>query len=208
MFRLKIGFIFAGLLAAAALSAAPASAFFEAEKGTQLSGEVVKANIAKGGEFVYQAGTAQIVKCPTTSPTIKWSLQTKSNEQQKVFVEWGNECILEIAGTKLAAVVSNSELEVLSPEKGHKEYTQLKGSNLLTTTVKAAGCEITVSNGSENHNLGFTEQINGTGFEETVKVNTTGVTATHKGAMCLGGTPSHTGELKGVEFQLKGQKQT
>ncbi len=61
-----------------------------------------------------------------------------------------------------------------------------------------------------NQGLKKVAQENLTGFEELVKVNTTGITASEKamGVGCGLKTTSTTGELKGVEFKVKGQKQT
>lgn len=206
MSRLKIGLLVSGALAIMALSATPAFALFEAEK--QLQGQIANSEITKGGEFVYEPGKG-IVKCPTKSPTIRWYLQAPKSSSQQYKIEWGSECKALIAGTELAATISPSKLEVKSPGSGAKAYTELLGTNKIATEVKTASCTIIVPGEPSNKELKKTEQENLTGFEELIKVNTTGVTAEKtKNALCPLLASTSAAELKGVEFKLKGQKQT
>lgn len=209
MQRIKTGLIVSGMLAIMALSAAPAFAQFEAEK--QLQGTVSNTEIIHGGEFVYEAPNKGIVKCPPKSPTIRWYLQSKSSSVQQYKIEWGSECEAEIAGNLLKAKITPSQLEVKSPGTGKDVYTGLLGSNRLATEIVTSICTIKVPAGGSNENLKETTQESSslTSFEELVKVNTTGIHAEKppKTPGCPLVASSSTGELKGVEFKLKGQGQ-
>jgi hypothetical protein len=202
--RMKFGLILAGLVAMLATSATPAFALFESESG-KLSGAV---EILKAGEFVYETGAN--VKCPPKSPTITWNLPAEKSEKQIYKVSWGTECTALIGGSVIAATISPSELEVKSPESGKGTYTELKGTNLLTTEIKTATCTIIVP-AEGNKELKKTEQSNLTEpvFSELVKVNTTGVKANKsKNALCPLLEKSEKAELKEVELRARGQKQT
>jgi hypothetical protein len=205
VFRLKIGLVLAGVMVVMAASAAPALALFEAETG-KLQGEVAKSEILKGGEFVYEPGSG-IVKCPTTSPQIKWDVQSKRTNSQQYKIVWGSECTSEIGGNKFPATISESDLLVMSEESGKDAYAGLKGSNLVATEIKTGPCTIIVPAQS---NLTSTAQESPslTSFEETVKVNVTNIAAEKpKNVNCPLVLKSTTAELKGVEFKLKGQGQ-
>jgi hypothetical protein len=203
MRKLKIGLMFAGLMAVMAVSAAPASALFEASSA--LEGTVANSEITKSGEFVYEKGS--IFKCPTTSPTVKWALPSKSSSSQQYKIKWGKECVSEIGANKFPITISESDLLVMSESSGKDTYAGLLGSNLVATEIKTGPCTIIVPAQS---NLKETEQSSPslTSFEETVKVNTTGITAEKtKNSLCPLLSKTTTAELKGVEFKLKGQGQ-
>jgi hypothetical protein len=208
MSRLKIGLMVSGMLAVMALSAAPAFAQFEAEK--QLQGTVSNSEITKGGEFVYEPGRG-IVKCPKTSPTIRWYLQSKSSSMQQYKIEWGSECTAELGSSPVKAKITPSQLKVTSSGTGSRSYTGLLGSNDLTTEVVAGSCTIIIPAGGSNDSLKETTQESPslTSFEETIKVNTTGIHAEKppKTPACPLVEKSSKAELKGVEFSLKGQGQ-
>ncbi len=204
--RMKFGLILVGIVAMLAASATPAFALFESESG-KLSGEVLKSEITKAGEFVYEPGSN--VKCPAKSPTIVWSIPTQKSTTQLYKVNWGTECTALISGSLLAATISPSELEVKSPESGKATYAELKGTNLLTTEIKTTTCTIIVP-AEGNKELKKTEQTSPslTSFEESVLVNVTGVTAEKtKNALCPLLLKTTTAELKEVAFKLKGQGQ-
>jgi hypothetical protein len=201
--RLKIGLVFAGLMAVMAVSATPAFALFEASSA--LEGTVANTEISKGGEFVYEKGS--VVKCPTTSPTIKWDLQSKSSSSQQYKIKWGTECFSEIGSNKFSATISESDLLVMSESSGKDTYAGLLGSNLVATEIKTGPCTIIVPVQS---GLKETEQSSPslTSFEESVKVQTTGITAEKtKNVNCPLLSKTTSGELKGVVFSLKGQGQ-
>jgi len=206
MLRTKMALVASCLMVIVAASATPAVALFETEAG-KLSGTVAKAEIIKAGEYVYETGSGK-VKCPPKSLTIEWSVPTQKSATQIYKVEWGNECVAEIGGSKIAAEISRSELEVKSPESGKPTYTELKGTNVIETQIKTAPCKIKVP-AENNKELKKTEQSNLTGFEELVRVNTTGIHAEKsKTLLCPLLASSSTGELKGIEFKVKGQMQT
>ncbi len=205
MQRIKIGLVVSGMLAIMALSAAPAFALFEAEK--QLQGQIPNSEIKNGGEFVYEKSAT--VKCPTKSPTIDWVMQSKSSSVQQYKIVWGKECKALIGGNELAAEIKPSRLEVKSPESGKAAYTELKGTNLEATEIKTSACTIIVP-AEGNKELKKTEQKSPslTSFEESVLVNTTGIHAEKtKNALCPLLASTSSAELKGVEFNLKGQGQ-
>lgn len=211
MFRLKIGLVLAGLLAVMATSAAPAFSFFESEPG-KTSGKIASSEITSGGEFVYEASKPGVaVKCPPKSVSIEWSLPSEKSALQTYKVNWGTECLIKIGTSQLKTLISPSELQVSSPEKGKAKYTQLKGTALNETVLKVEEELCIIKVPTENKELTATEQTSPslTSFEETVGVNTKGVTSNYKfkGVGCGLAAKSTTGELKGVEFKLKGQGQ-
>lgn len=215
MIRLKIGLVLIGLVATMAISSSPALALFESETG-KLSGTVPPSEIKSGGEFVYEASSPKTaVKCPPSLVGIQWKLSSKSSPFQRVQIKWGKEsCKLEIGSSQLKADVSESEILVSSPESGSPKYTQLKGSNLNETQIKIEKglCEIKVPVAG-NQERKKTEQTSPslTSFEEEIKVNSTEIVSEQTFVKPkLGcGLPknSTTGELKGVELNLKGQGQ-
>jgi hypothetical protein len=213
MFRLKIGLVLAGLLAMMAVSATPAFSFFESEAG-KTQGKIASSEITSGGEFVYEAAKPAVaVKCPPKSVAIEWSLPAEKSATQTYTVKWGKECFIKVGTSQLKAAISNSELQVSSPEKGKDSYTQLKGTALNETVLKIEEefCVIKVPSAG-NKELTATEQKSPslTSFEETIAVNTTSVTSSYKfkGVGCGLAATSTTGELKGVEFKIgKGQGQ-
>lgn len=213
MTKLKIGLVLvAGLFAVLAASATPAFALFETETG-KLSGQVPTASITKGGEFVYESKLpGGAVKCEPKGVGIEWKLATQKNPDQQYQIKWGSFCSLAVGSSKLPAVVSESELLAESPGSGKDSYTTLTGTNLNETVIKVESelCVIKVPTESNKQLKATTQESPSlTSFEETVNVNTTGVTSNEKskGVGCSLATKSTTGELKAVEFKLAGQGQ-
>ncbi len=210
MFRLKVGLVLAGLLAIMAASAAPAFALFEAESQAKLSGQVKTAAITKGGEFVYTSGTGEVVKCEPKGVGIEWKLASVKSPAQQYQIKWGPFCTLKVGANTLPAEVSESELLVESPASGSDTYKELAGTALNNTELKIEKelCVIKVPAASNKGLKGTTQTSPSlTSFEESVLVETKGVTAEEKskGVGCSLASKSTTGELTGVEFNLSGQ---
>src|ERR1700730_3590624 len=207
MFRLKTGLILSSLAAVAAvMPATPASALFESESG-KLSGVVANSEITKGGEFIYETGSA--FKCPTKSFTIEWSLPTQKSVKQLYKIKWGSECTILIGGSQLSVTISPTELEVKSPESGKSSYPDIRVTNLVAFEMKSGPCTIIVP-AEGNKELKKIEQTSPslTSFEESVLVTMTSITAEKgKNALCPLVQKTKAAELRELAFKLKGQGQ-
>ncbi len=229
MFRLKTLSVLAGMIAVLAVSAAPASAWWEAT-GKQLKGPV---KVVTAGTFV-DGGTE--VTCPANETQATWSIQTKGqikdHENQltgkqvqtkfgphlniKIY-NWGAACKAKIGTVgEFAAEVKPCELQLVQ----QKESLTATGGVVTTCVVKAGPCVIQVPAGMEIEpgsnkgiNVGLPEtelknKVNGQEFTQFDKVATKGVLAQRgsgSNALCPVVTNENS-ELKGLEFELQGVK--
>jgi hypothetical protein len=234
MFRLKTLGVLAGMIAVLAISASPASAWWEAT-GKQWKGPV---RVIASGAFVDGEGTgAARVECPPAGVEATWSIQTKGQikihekegkqEQTKVgphlhikVLKWGSECKATVGSSEFKKVtVSPCELQLVQ-ERGS---FVANGGVVTECVVKvneesgATFCEIRVPAGLETspqsnkgHNVGLAEiKLENIGLNNQLdKTNVTGV-QTLRGAGSKTLCPianNETSKLEGLEFEVEGAK--
>jgi hypothetical protein len=227
MSRLKLLSVLAGFVAVLAVSATPASAWWESN-GTGTTGKAV---VTESGTFIDKAGSVTAeVKCPPNEIVGTWSIQTKGEikihnkegkqEETKFgphlhlnITSWGPNCVATIGGTKFKA----GEVKVTPCEL---QLVQQKGSFTATAGVVTA-CRIEVSictiiipagmekqqGSNEGINVGLKEvTLSNSGSNQIDKVNVTGIRA-EKQANALCPLPT-LGEasLTGFVFTVEGAK--
>ncbi len=183
MSRLKTLSVLAGTIAALAVSAAPASAWWESNSQANEGKGVVN----KSGEFIDEtAGGSAVVTCPEKEIEATWSIQTKGeikvhNKEEKQIktkagphlhinvLKWGTMCKAKIGGTAAGqAHVSPCELQIVQPQKGTGSQTATAGV-VTACRVEAANCTIIVPAGMETQQ-GSNEGIN-VGLKEVTLEN-------------------------------------
>ncbi|HEV3071427.1 MAG TPA: hypothetical protein VGY76_08390 [Solirubrobacteraceae bacterium] len=227
MFRLKTLSVLAGLIAVLAVSAAPASAWWESN-GTETKG---KATVTESGAFVDKAGTVTAeVKCPPNEIEGKWSIQTKGEikihlkEEKQLetkfgphlhlnVTNWGKNCVASIGTTKFKAgevKISPCELQLVQ-EKG--VFTATAGV-VTACRIEVAICTIIVPAGMEKQqgsnegiNVGLKEvKLENSGSNQIDKANVTGVRAEKQAnALCPLATVG-AASLTGFVFTVEGAK--
>jgi hypothetical protein len=234
MFRSKTLIVLAGMVAALLVSAAPASAFWEAT-GQQWKGPI---RIISSGHF---SDSLAKVECPANEIKALWSIQTKGQikdhenkatgkqVQNKVgphlYVQvksWGVNCTSEVLGAKKAATVDPCELQLVQ-QQGSLVAT---GSVAKACIIKANNCTIQIPAGMEKEpgsNKGINVGLKEIKLENTAtqpqnqidKVNINGggeggaagegVFSIASGSECLLST-NEEAKLEGLEFEVEGAR--
>lgn len=229
MSRLKTLSVLAGIIAALAVSAAPASAWWESNSQANEGKGVVNVS----GEFVdVTGGGTAAVKCPANEIEATWSIQTKGeikvhNKEEKQLktkagphlhfnvLKWGTMCKAKIAETTAQAHVSPCELQLVQPQKGTESQTATAGV-VTACRVEAANCTIIVPPGMEKQqgsnegiNVGLKEvtleNVKGTG-NQVDKVEVKGIRAEKQANAGCPLTTLGTASLVGMEFTVEGAK--
>jgi hypothetical protein len=223
--------VLAGFIAALAVTAAPASAWFYAP-GQQWKGPV---KITNSGIFAYGEATNKAeVKCVAKEIEGLWSIQTKGqikdHENQETGKQvqtkwgphltiqiktWGSGCKAKIGGaSEIAAEVKPCRLQAVDPQKGSTTAT---GGVETECVIKAGNCELHVPAGMEKEpgsgegiNVGLHEiKFENSGNNLLGKINVTGVHAEKQpntpGCPLLSG--AHNASLSEVEGTLEGVNQ-
>jgi hypothetical protein len=222
MFRFKMLLGLAGIIAALAVSAAPAFAEFEAKGQWK---QAVKVTVS--GQFI-DAGNAK-VKCPANEIEATASVQSKGviNEHEKGgkqvqtkkgphlninVLKWGANCEATIGATVIKPVtVSPCELQA---QQKIGQTTAL-GGVVKPCVIKAGPCELTALEGkettpekNEGKNVGLSEiKLENKGSNLFTIINTKGVEVEVKKTteLCtLTKGTNTTGELLGVEGIAEG----
>ncbi len=222
MFRLKTLSVLAGLLAALAVSAAPASAWWEAT-GTQSKGPV---RVINHGKFVAGEGTnTAVVECPTKEIEATWSIQTKGQikqheqagkQEQTNFgphlyikvTKWGTACTAVIGGASpIAATITSCTLQ----EVQQKESFVATGAVATECVIKAGNCEVLVPAGMEKEpgsNEGFNVGLGKIELSKLGSLNIVSVSGvkSHKPPNTPGCplTTNQPASLTGLEFETEG----
>lgn len=224
MFRLKALSLLAGIVAVLAVSASPASAWWEAAK--QLKGPI---RVIQAGSFVDGEGAAKfVVKCPANEVVARWSIQTagqikiheKEGKQEQTNLgphlniqvkSWGANCKAKIGeAAEVKAEVKACELQLVQ-SKGSFTAT---GGVVTECRIKAANCESIVPAGMEKSpesgegiNVGLKEAVlENITPNQLDKVNVTGVRAEKQANAGCVLTTVQKAELTGLEFEAEGVK--
>jgi hypothetical protein len=162
--------VLTGMIAVLAVSAAPASAWWEAT-GKQWKGSV---NVIKSGEFVTEGAVKATVVCPENEINAKWSIQTKGQikihekaEKQlqtktgphlNFQIKWGKACTTALGADKVPVIVKDCELQLV---QNPRSFTATVGV-VKECVLKFSVCEIIVPAGMETepqsnkgHNVGL-----------------------------------------------------
>lgn len=231
MIRLKTLSLLAGMVAVLAVSATPASAWWQSasQSGT--------GKVLASGSFKYGNPSQGTVTCPKEEVKGIWSIQTKGQiKEQRVngkqelttfgphlniqVKSWGAGCTATVGSTIFKAgevEVKPCELQLVQQKESFTATGGVVTPCLVKIGIGVANlCEVQVPAGmekqagsNEGQNVGLLEtKLSEVGANQLDKVNTKGILAysVGKNSLCTLTHSTNTAELVGLEFEAEGVK--